>query len=67
MPFNDDSHILTPLAAALVIGCSGVVEKPGYRPTPLPADDTELFKVHGSAGYDEVWIFEQGGPGGPLY
>ena len=32
------------------------------RPTPLPADVTELFRVFGDAGADTVWIYEQGGP-----
>ena len=32
------------------------------KPTPLPADVTELFRVFGDAAADTVWIYEQGGP-----
>ena len=51
------------LAAVLLAGCGGAVSK--YRPTPLPADVSELFEVHELASNpdaDTVWIFEQGGP-----
>ena len=50
------------LAVVLVVGCTGLMEEPAYRPTPLPANDADLFQVHGNAESDEVWIFEQGGP-----
>ena len=50
------------LLLGALASCKAFLAERPYQATPLPADDTELFRVFGDRDADTVWIYEQGGP-----